>query len=264
MSTLRITARTLARISVGALAALLLVAPASAKPKGDGDGMPTGWERRNGLNVHRNDSRRDPDSDLLRNLGEFQSGTDPQDPDSDGDGIPDGEEVVDGTDPTDTLPEGETEEVLDPEDLDDGDEPCGIDDPDSEGDGIDNEDEDELGGDVTDPDSDGDGIIDGLEDSDQDGETDLVEEQVTPDVCSNHGAAVRTAAHCPVHGRAHGKLVSSIARDKSATVESAVAACAEALGLDVVEEPPVEEPPAEEPPAEEPPAEEPPAEEPPA
>lgn len=239
MSTLRTTARILARLSVGALAALLLVGPVSAKTKGDGDGMPTGWERRNGLNVHRDDSRRDPDSDLLRNLAEFRSGTDPLDDDTDGDGIEDGLEVDEGTDPTDD--EGDTELDTDgdgtsEEDVDDGDEPCGIDDPDSEGDGIDDEDEDELEGDITDPDSDGDGTIDGLEDTDEDGESDLEEELVTPDVCSNHGAAVRTVAHCPVHGRAHGKLVSSIARDKSATVEDAVAACAEALGLDGGEE----------------------------
>jgi hypothetical protein len=241
------TARGLARISTGVLAALLLVAPVAAKPRGDGDGMPAGWERRNDLNVKRNDARLDPDSDGLKNLREFRSGTDPQDEDTDGDGIEDGLEVDNGTDPTDE--EGDPEldadgDGISEEDQDDGDEPCSIDDPDSDGDGIDDEDEDELEGDVTDPDSDGDGTIDGLEDSDQDGESDLEEEQVSPDRCSNHGAAVRTVAHCPVHGRAHGKLVSSIARDKSATVEDAVTACADALGLEGGEE--EEEDPAEE------------------
>jgi hypothetical protein len=233
--------RILARFSVGTLAVLLLVAPVSAKPKGDGDGMPTGWERRNGLNVQRNDAGRDPDADSLKNLREFKSGTDPQEEDTDGDGVDDGDEVADGTDPAgdgEESTDGDTESDTegDEEDADDGDEPCGSDDPDSEGDGIDDEDEDELEGDVTEPDSDGDGTIDGLEDSDQDGASDLEEEQVSPDKCSNHGAAVRTVAHCPVHGRAHGKLVSSIARDKSATVEDAVAACAAALGLDGGEE----------------------------
>ena len=49
------TARGLARNSTGALAALPLVAPVAAIRRGDGDGMPAGWERRNGLNVQRND-----------------------------------------------------------------------------------------------------------------------------------------------------------------------------------------------------------------
>lgn len=45
----------------------------------------------------------------------------------------------------------------------------------------------------------------------------------------NHGAAVSTAAHCPIKGRAHGVLVSGIAQDKDATVEDAQAACDAAL-----------------------------------
>lgn len=45
----------------------------------------------------------------------------------------------------------------------------------------------------------------------------------------NHGAAVSTAAHCPITGRAHGVLVSGIARDKDASVEDAQAACDAAL-----------------------------------
>lgn len=45
----------------------------------------------------------------------------------------------------------------------------------------------------------------------------------------NHGSVVSVAAHCPVTGRAHGQLVSSIAKDKQATVADAEAACAAAL-----------------------------------
>ena len=45
----------------------------------------------------------------------------------------------------------------------------------------------------------------------------------------NHGAAVSTAAHCDVHGKAHGELVRSIAKDKDATVADAEAACAAAV-----------------------------------
>lgn len=45
----------------------------------------------------------------------------------------------------------------------------------------------------------------------------------------NHGKAVSTAAHCDLKGRAKGQLVSSVARDKEATVESAQAACDAAI-----------------------------------
>ena len=45
---------------------------------------------------------------------------------------------------------------------------------------------------------------------------------------TNHGSAVRVAAHCDVRGRAHGELVRSIAQDKDATVASAEQACADA------------------------------------
>lgn len=41
----------------------------------------------------------------------------------------------------------------------------------------------------------------------------------------NHGKAVSTAAHCELKGRAKGELVSSVARDKTATAATAQAAC---------------------------------------
>ena len=45
----------------------------------------------------------------------------------------------------------------------------------------------------------------------------------------NHGKAVSTAAHCDLKGRAKGQLVSSIARDKTATAATAQAACDAAI-----------------------------------
>jgi hypothetical protein len=41
----------------------------------------------------------------------------------------------------------------------------------------------------------------------------------------NHGAAVSTAAHCDLDGKAHGAFVRSIAHDKDATVAEVEAAC---------------------------------------
>lgn len=66
----------------------------------DSDGMPDGWEMLHpGLVVGVNDAGGDLDSDGLSNLLEFQSGTDPNNPDSDGDGYLDGEEVAAGSNP---------------------------------------------------------------------------------------------------------------------------------------------------------------------
>ncbi len=43
----------------------------------DGDGMPDGWEYRNGLDYFSNDAMEDPDNDLLCNIKEFEYHTDP-------------------------------------------------------------------------------------------------------------------------------------------------------------------------------------------
>lgn len=59
----------------------------------DKDGMPDDWEEQNGLDTTMDDHDRDPDGDLLSNLREFELGTDPKNPDTDGDGLPDNYEV---------------------------------------------------------------------------------------------------------------------------------------------------------------------------
>ncbi|MCI0497741.1 MAG: hypothetical protein L0Z54_05575 [Thermoplasmata archaeon] len=88
----------------------------------DGDGMLDGWEAFFGLDPLRNDTQEDPDLDGLVNIDEFRNPpagdadgwlwTDPSESDTDGDGIPDGEEVVTGTDtfvtdPTDPDTDGD-------------------------------------------------------------------------------------------------------------------------------------------------------------
>lgn len=123
-------ARPLARFSIAFLATFLLVAPASANSGGHGgtskaaahrkndrDHMPNGWEKKHGLDVQRNDAQGDPDADELANIDEYRNGADPQDSDSDDDGFDDGEEVLEGFDPTDAednLDAEEAEDALDP------------------------------------------------------------------------------------------------------------------------------------------------------
>jgi len=68
----------------------------------DSDTMPDKWEVDNLLNPLVNDTSLDPDEDLLINVLEYQSNTDPQNPDTDGDGWTDGDEIlVYDTDPLD-------------------------------------------------------------------------------------------------------------------------------------------------------------------
>ncbi len=63
----------------------------------DGDTMPDDWELRHQLSPTSSQSQDgslgDPDADDLANINEFNQGTDPQNPDTDSDGLTDGEEV---------------------------------------------------------------------------------------------------------------------------------------------------------------------------
>jgi hypothetical protein len=64
----------------------------------DGDGLPDDWEIAHGLNPGSNDAHLDLDGDGLTNWEEYLRGTDPLNPDTDGDGILDGEDRETDTD----------------------------------------------------------------------------------------------------------------------------------------------------------------------
>jgi len=70
----------------------------------DGDEIPNEWEESFGLDpFDPTDGGSDADADLLSNLEEYLHGTDPLDPDSDHDGIVDGDEVQSGMNPLNPL-----------------------------------------------------------------------------------------------------------------------------------------------------------------
>ncbi len=62
----------------------------------DNDQMYDDWEAVNGLIIGVDDSALNPDNDGSTNLDEFTRGTNPHDPDTDGDSIPDGQENKSG------------------------------------------------------------------------------------------------------------------------------------------------------------------------
>jgi hypothetical protein len=114
----------------------------------DNDGLPDGWEVTYGLDptdpYGDNGPYGDPDGDGLTNKEEYDNGTDPHNPDTDGDGLPDGWEVKYDLDPTD--PTGENGADGDPD-----------------GDGLTNKEEYDNNTNPRKPDTDGDGLLDGEE-----------------------------------------------------------------------------------------------------
>src|SRR3954466_10032938 len=88
---LRSTRITWAVVAALALSLAALAAIGVAKDR-NGDRIPDRWEKRHHLSLKVDQARKDQDSDALRNRGEYEAGTDPQDADTDGDGIEDGDE----------------------------------------------------------------------------------------------------------------------------------------------------------------------------
>jgi len=130
----------------------------------DGDGLPDLWEEKYEMDPHDNngdmgitpnvneggddkkDNEEDPDVDNLNNLQEYNARTNPNNADTDDDGISDYDEL-----------KGMLGYVTDPTDYD------------SDNDGLSDGNEITLGTDPNDPDTDGDGIKDGEEDRNQNG-----------------------------------------------------------------------------------------------
>jgi hypothetical protein len=77
--------------ALGALALLAMPGVAAAKDRNH-DHIPDRWEVRHHLSLRVNQAHRDQDHDQLVNLAEFRAGDNPRDPDSDDNGVMDGEE----------------------------------------------------------------------------------------------------------------------------------------------------------------------------
>jgi hypothetical protein len=87
--------RHLKLIVLGALAVLVLAAPASASARHrdrNHDRIPDRWEKTHKLSLRVDQARRDQDHDGLKNKAEYRAHMDPRDADSDNDGVEDGQE----------------------------------------------------------------------------------------------------------------------------------------------------------------------------
>jgi len=133
-----------------------------------GDGIPDDWKIAHGLDPKDPGvAGRDDDNDGLTNLEEYQHGTDPHNPDTDGDGLSDGDEVHKyRTDPLN---------------------------PDTDGDGLADGEEIRLGTNPLNPDTDGDGIPDGIE-------VKLGTNPLVPDVTTTVQGRVLDGSKNPVSG----------------------------------------------------------------
>jgi hypothetical protein len=78
-------------LALGALALLAMPSLAAAKDRNH-DHIPDRWEKKHHLSLKVNQARKDQDGDHLRNRAEFLAGDNPRKADTNGDGVPDGEE----------------------------------------------------------------------------------------------------------------------------------------------------------------------------
>lgn len=78
-------------LALGALALLAMPGLAAARDRNH-DHIPDRWEKKHHLSLKVNQARKDQDGDHLRNRAEFLAGDNPRKADTNGDGVPDGEE----------------------------------------------------------------------------------------------------------------------------------------------------------------------------
>ncbi|MGH2964576.1 MAG: hypothetical protein ACRDMH_04215 [Solirubrobacterales bacterium] len=83
----------LGSLAVAIVGLLVVALPAAAAARDrNHDRIPDRWEKRHHLSLHKNQAQRNQDRDGLKNRQEWKAGDDPRDPDSDNDGVEDGDE----------------------------------------------------------------------------------------------------------------------------------------------------------------------------
>jgi hypothetical protein len=199
----------------GAVGILMLALPGLAGAKDrNHDKIPDRWEKRHGLSLRVNQAHRDQDRDKLVNRREYKAGDDPLDPDSDGDGVEDGDEGAgtvasfDGTTLTINLFNGGSVSGLVTDatevDCDNGDDQ-GDEDGDNEGDGDSGSDDKSASSDTTTSDDDP-GDDDGDQGDDDPGDDDGDQGDDDGSSCSSadlvEGATVQEAELELEHGDA--------------------------------------------------------------
>ncbi len=78
-------------VAIVGLLVIALPGAAAARDRNH-DRIPDRWEKRHDLSLHKNQAKRNQDRDGLKNRQEWKAGDDPRDPDSDNDGVEDGDE----------------------------------------------------------------------------------------------------------------------------------------------------------------------------
>lgn len=87
----------MATLALLVMAMFVITAQAGAAPKDrNHNGIPDSWEKKNDLSIKKDQGNRDADGDGVRNRCEFQGKTDPNNADSDANGVVDGDEDTDG------------------------------------------------------------------------------------------------------------------------------------------------------------------------
>ena len=154
----------------------------------------------------------DQDNDGLSNIDELEKGTDPRNPDTDGDEIPDNEETKE----TANSPDVDGDRLNDKEERDFGSDPTKAD---TDGDGLDDFDERARGSNPNDPDTDNDFLKDGEEgpldvlkwDSDLDGIPDGIEVHVlstSPNIIDSDGDGLKDGEEAWVYAYAGDEIIS--------------------------------------------------------
>jgi hypothetical protein len=85
--------RLLGGLVVAIVGLLVIALPGAAAARDrNHDRIPDRWEKHHHLSLHKNQAKRNQDRDGLKNRQEWKAGDDPRDPDSDNDGVEDGDE----------------------------------------------------------------------------------------------------------------------------------------------------------------------------